>query len=147
MNSIFNTEKTDIGEDLKYNKFSRFTIASFSVENTNRSSQSGIDLKSIRCLAKRKIKLLRVLGYYWEFWDVGKVPKKHMKRLCTYNSKGEFLCDHNARWIFKAIWLVVLINDIILKQSDWLKVHHPLYLEKNSPLVCLIGWLLIHSKD
>ena len=81
MNSIFNTEKTDIGEDLKYSKFSRFTIASFSVENTNRSSQSGIDLKSIRCLAKRKIKLLRVLGYYWEFWDVGKVPKKHMKRL------------------------------------------------------------------
>ena len=87
MNSIFNTEKTDIGEDLKYNKFSQFTIASFSVENTNRSSQSGIDLKSIRCLAKRKIKLLRVLGYYWEFWDVGKVPKKHMKRL---NGKGIF---------------------------------------------------------
>ena len=39
-------------------------IASFSVVNTNRLSQSGIDLKSIRCLAKRKIKLLRVFGYY-----------------------------------------------------------------------------------
>ena len=79
--TIFNAKETDIGADSFQDKYSQFTIASFSVVNNNRSSQSGIDLKSIRCLAKRKIKLLRVFGYYWEFWDVGKVPKKHMKRL------------------------------------------------------------------
>ena len=49
-------------------------------------------------------------------------------------SKGEFLCKYNGWWTFKAIWLVVLINDIILKQSDWLEVHHLLWSEKKSRL-------------
>ena len=118
MNSIFNTEKTDIGEDLKYSKFSRFTIASFSVENTNRSSQSGIDLKSIRCLAKRKIKLLRVLGYYWEFWDVGKVPKKHMKRL----SISKFVFINLPKFLLKKppnIWHIVVFPLSITFFINW----------------------------